>query len=40
MARAAYWMTWVVSIPEISSKNQPQEVYISRAWRCISISRR
>jgi hypothetical protein len=31
-------MTWTVSSPESSSKNQPQLVYISMAWRCISRS--
>ena len=36
--RAAYAMICTVSMPEISSKNQPQLVYISCAWRCISIS--
>ena len=39
-ARAAYAITCTVSIPEISSKNHPQLVYINCVWRCISISLR
>ncbi len=35
-ARAANRITCTVSIPESSSKNHPQLVYISMAWRCIS----
>ena len=31
-------MICTVSMPEMSSKNQPQLVYMSCAWRCISIS--
>ena len=31
-------MTCTVSMPDNSSKNQPQLVYISMAWRCISSS--
>src|SRR5438105_8251307 len=38
MARPAYSITFTVSMPETSSKNQPQLVYISMAWRSISIS--
>ena len=34
----AYWITCTVSMPDSSSKNQPQLVYISMAWRCISSS--
>src|ERR1700693_2826663 len=30
-------MICTVSIPEMSSKNHPQLVYINWAWRCISI---
>ena len=33
-------MTCTVSMPEMSSKNQPQLVYMSCAWRCISMSSR
>ncbi|VVB72422.1 Uncharacterised protein [uncultured archaeon] len=40
MARAAYFRTWVVSIPEISSKNQPSLEYMSIACLCISSSLR
>ena len=36
--RPAYWITWTVSIPDSSSKNQPQLVYMSMACRCSSSS--
>ena len=36
--RAAYCMHCTVSIPDRSSKNQPQLVYMSIAWRAISMS--
>ena len=38
MARAAYFRICTVSGPETSEKNQPQLVYMSSAWRCISSS--
>ena len=37
-ARAAYLRICTVSRPEISEKNQPQLVYMSIDWRCISSS--
>src|SRR4030095_5158088 len=37
-ALAAYFRIWVGSSPEISSKNHPQDVYMSRRWRSISRS--
>ena len=36
--RPAYWITWTVSMPDNSSKNQPQLVYISIACRWSSSS--
>ena len=36
ITRAAYFITWIVSIPEMSLKNQPQLVNINNACRCIS----
>ena len=36
--RAAYLRTCTASSPEMSLKNQPQLVWASRAWRCISSS--
>ena len=33
-------MICTVSMPAMSSKNQPQLVYMSWAWRCISINSR
>ena len=38
MALEAYCITWTVSIPDTSSKNHPQLVYMSWAPRCMPRS--